>query len=314
MSTAEFWSGKSVCVTGGAGFIGSAVLNHLRGACGVPPEQLRVPRSRDYDLRSFNSARRALAGCDLVIHLAAVTGGISFSRSHPASQYRDSTSIDLNVIEAARVGGAAKVVCIGNLFAYASDAPMPLREESLYDGLPTDAHRGVGWMKRNLAVLGDLYRREYGFPMVVVYAANAYGPGDSLDPQYGHVIPATIMKCLRDRELNVWGDGSPTRDFLFVDDVAAGLTLAAERLGAGDVVNIGSGAEVSIKDLVHVIARATDFAGPIRFDSSKGGGDARRVADVSRARTQMGFAPRVSLDEGMVRTVAWYREQLSQRR
>jgi GDP-L-fucose synthase len=246
----------------------------------------------------------------VVIHLAAVTGGISFSRTRPATQYRDSSLIDLNVAEASRQAGVGKVVAIGNLFAYASDAAMPLQEVALLDGTPTEAHRGVGWMKRNLAVLADLYFREHKLPMAVVYSANAYGPGDSLDPQYGHVIPATIMKCLRDKELSVWGDGSPTRDFLYVDDVANGVVLAAERLGGGEVANIGSGSETSIRDLVHSIARATAFAGPVTFDASKGGGDARRCADITRARTLLGFTPTITMEEGMRRTVDWYRERL----
>jgi len=313
MSDPTFWTDKRVCVTGGAGFIGSAVVEKLEDACRIPRNCISVPRSSDCDLRLLEQARQAVRGCQVVIHLAAVTGGISFSRSHPASQYRDSTVIDLNVVEAARLEGVAKVVAIGNLFAYASDAAMPLREETLLDGTPTEAHRGVGWMKRNLAILADLYRREHGLAIAVVYSANAYGIRDSLDPQYGHVVPATIMKCLRDNELLVWGDGSPTRDFLYVDDVAAGLVLAAERLGAGEVVNIGSGTEVSIRELVGIIARATGFSGPIRFDASKSGGDARRCADVGLSRAKMGFAPSMSLEEGMARTVAWYRGQLGVR-
>jgi GDP-L-fucose synthase len=310
VSDPAFWKGKRVLVTGGAGFIGSAVVDHLVNACGVARAGIVVPRSADTDLRVSENARRAVQGCQVVIHLAAVTGGIKFSRTRPASQYRDSTLIDLNVVEAARLAGAQKVVAIGNLFAYASDAPVPLREETLFEGLPTEAHRGVGWMKRNLALLAQLYVREHGLPMAVVYSANAYGPRDSLDPEYGHVIPATIMKCLRERELVVWGDGSPTRDFLYVDDIAAGLVLAAERLEGGVAVNIGSGTEISIRQLVQAIAKATGFAGPITFDASKAGGDARRCASSERARAAMGFAPRVGLEEGMRRTVAWYRAQL----
>jgi GDP-L-fucose synthase len=313
MTGRTFWAGKRVCVTGGGGFIGSAVVAHLRQECGLPAASIVIPRSRDVDLRVPEQAVAAVRGCQVVMHLAAVTGGIGFSRGHPASQYRDSTLIDLNVVEAARLARAEKVVATGNLFAYAANASMPLREEALFDGLPTEAHRGVGWAKRNLAVLADLYRREHKLPMAVVYLANAYGPGDSLDPNYGHVIPATIMKCLHDAELLVWGDGSPTRDFLYVDDTARALVLAAEQLEAGEVLNVGSGTEVSIGDLVRTIAKATQFAGPIRFDATKAGGDARRCADTSRARDRLGFAPRVSLEDGMARTVAWYRTALGNR-
>jgi GDP-L-fucose synthase len=308
---AEFWRDKRVLVTGGAGFIGSYVVAKLTGELGVPRENVRIPRSRDCDLRVFENCARAAEGCDIVIHLAAVTGGIAFSRAHPASQYHDSTLIDLNVFRAAREAGVKKVVAIGNLFAYAADAPIPLHERDLFEGLPTDAHRGVGWMKRNLAVVADLYQREYEFPIVVVYSANAYGPRDSVDSKHAHVIPSTIMKCLSQRELVVWGDGTPTRDFLFADDVALGLLLAAERLSGSQFMNLGSGTEVSIRQLVELIAHFTKFDGPVSYDASKAGGDARRCTSVERATELLDFAPRHNIRDGIEATVAWYREHFS---
>ena len=305
---AAFWRGKRVLVTGGAGFIGSFVVHKLTDEAGLPAATVRVPRSRDCDLRVYENCARAVAGCDIVIHLAAVTGGIQFSRANPASQYHDSTMIDLNVFRAAHAAGVQKVVAIGNLFAYASDAPIPLDERDLLNGLPTDAHRGVGWMKRNLAVVADLYKRQYDFPIAVVYSANAYGPRDSTDLSHAHVIPSTIMKCLSQRELVVWGDGTPTRDFLFADDVANGLLLAAERLAGGEYVNIGSGREVSIRQLVELITKHTGFSGPVSYDASKAGGDARRGTAVARARELIGFSPRHDIDEGIRTTVQWYRD------
>jgi GDP-L-fucose synthase len=305
---AGFWRGRKVLVTGGAGFVGSYVVDRLRTGAGLADADVRVPRSRDCDLRELANCRRAVEGTSVVLHLAAVTGGIAFSRAHPASQYHDSTLIDLNVFRAAREAGVEKVVAIGNLFAYATDAPIPLQERDLLDGLPTDAHRGVGWMKRNLAVVADLYQREYGFPIAVVYAANAYGPRDSLHPQHAHVIPSTIMKCLSQRELVVWGDGTPTRDFLYADDVAHGLLLAAERLPGGQYVNLGSGREVSIRELVELIVRHTRFTGPVTFDAGKAGGDARRCTSVSRATELLGFTPQHDIASGIARTVAWYRD------
>ena len=220
--------------------------------------------------------------------------------------------IDLNVIEAARQERVEKLVAIGNVFAYASDAPMPLKESTLFDGLPTDAHRGVGWLKRNLALLADLYYRQYEFPMVVVYSANGYGPGDSVDPKRGHVIPATIMKCIRDSELHVWGDGSPTRDFLYAKDIAEGLLLAVEKLSPPGFVNIGSGNEISIRELVTLIARYSEFDGKIVYDASKGGGDARRCVSIDNARELMGFQPKVPMVEGLQRTIQWCRSQNSE--
>jgi len=310
MNANTFWSGKKVFVSGGAGFIGSYVVEHLVQKCGVAPDNIVIPRSKNCDLRKFENCLEAVRECQVVIHLAAVTGGISFSRAHPASQYFDSTLIDLNVVEAARRAGVEKLVAIGNLFAYAPDAPVPLTEDSLFDGLPTDAHRGVGWMKRNLAVLADLYYREYNFPMVVVYSANAYGPKDSLDPTHAHVIPSTIMKCFRDPELVVWGDGAPTRDFLFAGDIASALILAAERLDPPNYVNVGSGAEISIRELVDLIVYHTDFSGKVSYDTSKAGGDARRCTSVERASELLHFVPQMTMNEGLRGTVEWYRTQL----
>lgn len=305
----SYWSGKTVLVTGGAGFIGSHVVDNLIRTRSVPAAKVRAPRSAELDLRQFADCQKAVDGCNVVIHLAAATGGISFTKAYPAQQYYDSTLIDLNVIEAARRAGVSKLVAIGNLFSYAGNAVSPLREEALFDGLPTDAHRSVGWMKRNLAMVADLYYREHRFPMVVVYSANAYGPNDSLDPVKSHVIPGTIMKCFREPHLSVWGDGSPTRDFLFVEDVAEGLLCAAEALSPPGFVNIGSGREISIRDLVGLIVRETGFAGEVTFDASKGGGDARRYASIERAQALLvGFQPRVSMEDGMRRTVAWYRQ------
>jgi GDP-L-fucose synthase len=306
-----FWPGKRVLVTGGAGFIGSYVVENLVSRRGVHATDIVVPRSKECDLRRFENCQRAVEGCSVVIHLAAVTGGISFSRAHPASQYYDSTLIDLNVVEAARRAGVQKLVAIGNLFAYASDAPMPVHESDLFNGLPTDAHRGVGWLKRNLALLADLYYREFQFPMVVVYSANAYGPRDSLDLSHAHVIPSTIIKCFREKDLVVWGDGTPTRDFLFTEDIAEGLVLAAELLAAPRFINLGSGTEISIRELTELIAKFAGLSGTVTFDESKKGGDARRFADARAATAELGFRPAVAFTEGLRRTVEWYRARLA---
>jgi GDP-L-fucose synthase len=305
-----YWKGKRVLVTGGAGFLGSYVVENLTQKRTVPLGDIVVPRSAKHDLRHFQNCIEIVRGCRLVIHLATVTGGIGFSHAHPASQYYDSSLIDLNMIEAARQVGVEKMVAIGNLFAYAADAAMPLKEEILFQGLPAVAHRGIGWLKRNLALLADLYHREHRFPLVVVYSANAYGPRDSLDPVHAHVIPATIMKCFREKELVVWGSGSPTRDFLFAEDVAEGLLLAIEKLEAPAFVNIGSESEVSIRELIELIVRYTDFRGPVVYDASKVAGDARRVACAEKAHRLLGFRPSTPFDIGLKHTVEWYRQRL----
>lgn len=304
----EFWHGRNVLVTGGAGFIGSSVVRALNRR-GVPGSSIVIPRSATCDLRRADSCRRAVEGCSVVIHLAAPTGGIAFSRSHPASQYRDCSLINVNMLDAARETGVERFVGVGNLLAYPERAPSPLREQSVHDGRIAATHVGIGLAKRDLLSLAEMYLSEYGLHVTNVLSANAYGPGDRFDPQYGHVIPSTIQKCFQAEDLVVWGDGSPTRDFLFVDDVAEGILLAAERLGSPDYVNIASGSEISIAELVGLIAELCGFRGRIVFDATKGGGDPRRVAATAKATELLGFTPAVSLRQGLARTIEWFRRQ-----
>ena len=306
-----FWRGKRVLVTGGGGFIGSWILQGLRRR-GVADDRIVVPRSSQCDLRLLANCRRAVRNCDIVIHLAAQTGGIAFSRGHPASQYRNCSLINLHMLEAAREAGVGKFVSIGNLLAYPAQARSPLREASLHDGRVAGTHLGVGLAKRDLVSLGEMYHREFGVNAVSVLAANAYGPRDRFEPEHSHVIPATIMKCLRDEDLVVWGDGSPTRDFLYVEDIAEGILLAAERLEAPHFVNLTAEAEISIADLVRQIASLCGFRRRIVFDPSKGGGDPRRVASATLAAELIGFSARVPLEEGLRRTIEWYRERTTQ--
>lgn len=308
----SFFKGKKILITGGAGFIGSFVVEKLITMRGVRPEDIVVPRSMDCDLRVFENARRAVEGCQLVIHLAAQTGGIAYSRSHPATQYYSCSLINLHVLEAARLAGVEKVVAIGNLLAYPATARSPLQEEDLHNGKIADTHLGIGVSKRDLVLMAEMYAREFGMNVSVVLPANAYGPRDRFEPEVSHVIPATIRKCLEEtREMVVWGDGTPTRDFLYVEDVAEGLVLAAEKLQGPEVVNIASGQEISIRDLVYRIASLTGFRGRIVFDASKGGGDPRRIASDEKAERLIGFRPRYSLEEGLKRTIEWYGQERS---
>ena len=304
---AQFFKGKKILVTGGAGFIGSFVVDHLVKAEGVDPDDIVVPRSGECDLRHFENARRVVTGCQIVFHLAAQTGGIAFSRSHPASQYYNCALINLHMLEAARQEGVERFVAVANLLAYPAEAPSPLREGQIHDGTIAATHLGIGLSKRDLVVMGEMYHREFGMNVTVMLPANAYGPRDRFDPAISHVIPATIRKCFHEPELVVWGDGSPTRDFLYVEDLAAGLVRATERLSGSHCVNLASGHEISVRDLVHLIARLTDYRGKISFDTTKSGGDPRRAASTERADRLLGLKPRYTLEEGLKRTIEWYR-------
>ena len=306
---ASYWEGKRVLVTGGAGFIGGLVVENLINKRGVDDTDIVVPRSADCDLRVYENCLRAVEGCDIVIHLAATTGGIAFSRAHPGSQYRDCMLMNLHLFEASRLANVEKLVGVGNILVYPANAPSPLDERQLYQGEVARTHLGVGMAKRDMIALSQMYHMEYGLRAVNVLSANAYGPRDRFEPGISHVIPATIAKCHSESRLVVWGDGKPTRDFLYVEDVAEGILLAAERLEPPNYhVNIASGEEISIGDLAHLIARLCDFKGEIVFDTDKGGGDPRRCASGEMAKAQLGFFPRISLERGLTETIKWYRQ------
>jgi GDP-L-fucose synthase len=296
-----------VLVTGAHGFVGPHVVRRLRDSRGVPADRISVPRSADRDLRIFENARHVLEDQDVVLHLAADAGGLGYSTHHSAQQYYNCSLIDLHVIEAARQAAVARLICVSSSTAYPERAPSPLEEHTLFDGLPRESHLGYGLAKRNLITLASVYHRQYGMQIAAIISSNAYGPGDESDPASSHVVPATILKCLRDPELTVWGDGSAIRDFFYVEDLAEAILLAAESLPPAEYVNVGSGRPVSIRELVSAIARSTGFAGPIRYDTSKPGGEARRIVSIEKARRLIGFEPAFSLEEGLRLTVEWYR-------
>lgn len=301
-----FWHRKRVLVTGGAGFVGRAIVGALRRR-GVPDTDIVVPRSRDCDLRQVEHCRAAVRGCQIVIHLAAPTGNVAYSRAHPASQFRDCSAINVNVFDAAKDAAVEKIVSLGNLLAYPEGATPPFREDEVRSGPVGPGYRGIALAKRQLLDLADVYHDEFHLDAVTVLGANAYGPHDHFDGIQAHVIPSTIVKCFRHDDLVVWGDGTPTRDFLFVDDLAEGVLLAAERLAPRAIVNIASGTEIAIGDLVRMIAGLCGFTHRVVFDAAKGGGDPRRVASSARAIAQLGFSPRVSIEDGLRRTIEWYR-------
>jgi GDP-L-fucose synthase len=311
------WTDKTIMVTGGSGFLGSHVVERLRAAgCG----RIIVPRSRDYDLRKQQTAMSLIEQTkpDLVIHLAASVGGIEANRKNPGAFFYDNLSMGIHLMEAARLGGVEKFVACGTICSYPKHAAVPFREEALWDGYPEETNAPYGLAKKMLLVQSQAYRQQYGFNSIFLLPVNLYGPRDNFDLETSHVIPALIRKCVEAKERNddhivVWGTGQVTREFLYVEDAAEAIVLAAEHYDGDQPVNIGTGEEISIKDLAELIARETGFTGEIRWDSGKPDGQPRRCLDVRKAREYFGFEARVSLQEGVRRTIAWYAAQRAER-
>lgn len=309
----SFWQGRRVVVTGGAGFLGSYVVEALRArGC----EQVFVPRSREYDLVRVDAIERMLdaARPDIILHLAARVGGIGANREHPGSFFHDNLLMGVQLMEAARRRGVPRVVLLGTVCAYPKFAPVPFREESLWDGYPEETNAPYGLAKKMLLVQSQAYREEYGYDSIFLLPVNLYGPRDHFDPAVSHVIPALIKKVVDAQEAGAaeivcWGDGSPTREFLHAADAAEGILLAAEHHRTSDPVNLGSGEEVTIKHLAGTIARLCGFEGRIAWDTSKPNGQPRRRLDTSKAERLFGFKARRSLEDGLRETIAWYRAE-----
>ena len=303
----EFWPGRRVMVTGGGGFLGQAVVRRLEAA---GADQVFVPRSRDYDLRTRDGIERALADGrpQLVIHLAAVVGGIGANRENPGRFFYENAIMGIELMEQARLASVEKFVTIGTVCAYPKFTPVPFREDDLWNGYPEETNAPYGLAKRMLLVQGQAYRAQYGFNAIYLLPVNLYGPGDNFDPATSHVIPALIKKCVDAIDsgadhIDVWGTGSASREFLYVDDAADGIVLAAEKYNDPEPVNLGTGQEITIRELVELIAEVTGFTGEIRWDPTKPDGQPRRALDTSRAREAFGFVPRKSLQAGLA-TVA----------
>jgi GDP-L-fucose synthase len=301
-----------IVVTGGAGFLGAEVVDELRrrGA-----RDVFVPRSARYDLTDPVATRAMFADAkpDLVVHLAARVGGIGANRRLPGTFFRDNMAMGLHVLEEARRAGTRKVVIAGTICAYPKFAPVPFKEEDLWNGYPEETNAPYGVAKKAILVMAQAYRQEFGSSFVMVFPVNLYGPRDNFDLEDSHVIPAMIRKLVDaglagGAPVDLWGDGTPTREFLYVADAARGIVDAAERYDDPDPVNLGAGFEISMRELADKIARATGYAGPIRWDGTRPNGQPRRMLDVSRARERFGFVATTSLDEGLARTIAWYRE------
>ncbi len=301
----------NVLVTGGGGFLGSHLVERLRGD-GFEPF---VARKRDYDLTSWEDAERLFADAkpELVLHLAAEVGGIGANQANPGRYWFANTMMGAHVLEQARLSGARKVVVVGTICSYPKIAPLPFREEDLWEGYPEETNAPYGVAKKSILVGGQAYREQYGLDVIHLLQVNLYGPRDNFDLETSHVIPALIRKMLGaqergDSEIVLWGDGSPTREFLFVEDAAEGIWLAAQNYDSPEPVNLGTGEEISIRDLAQLVADATDFEGEIVWDTSRPNGQPRRKLDTSRAEEQFGFRAATPLRDGIARTVAWYRE------
>ena len=308
----SFWSENRFVVTGGAGFLGARVVENMtqRGA-----ESIFVPRSADYDLREHSAVLDLLNDTkpDVIIHLAAVVGGIGANREHPADFLYANLMMGTQLMHEAWKAGVSKFVTIGTVCAYPKFTPIPFREESLWDGYPEETIVLYGPVKKMLLAQGQAYRQQYGFDAIYLLPTNLYGPADNFDLQTSHVIPALIRKFTEakqrgDRQVTAWGTGSPTREFLYVDDAAEGIALATERFNKADPVNLGSGFEISIKDLTEMIAEVVGYEGEVVWDHSKPDGQPRRALDTSRADKEFGFRAKVGFREGLEKTVRWYEQ------
>lgn len=306
----SYWRDKRVVVTGGTGFLGSVVVAQLRRqGC----RTILVPRSRDYDLVDNGPVRRMYADTtpDLVLHLAARVGGIGANQTHAGRFFYDNLMMGTQLIEVGRQRGLEKLVAVGTICSYPKHTPVPFREEDLWAGYPEETNAPYGLAKKMMLVQAQAYRQQYGFNAVVLFPVNLYGPGDNFDMETSHVIPALIRKCVEAKERGddrvvLWGDGSPSRDFLHVDDAARAIVLAAEHYNGSEPVNVGTGHEITIQTLAELIAEAVGFSGRIVWDASKPNGQPRRCLEVSRAKRLFGFEASVAFVDGIRQTVSWF--------
>lgn len=310
----EFWKSKRVTITGGAGFLGAFVVEKLKArGC----KEIFVPGSRDYDLVDNEACKRVYINSkpDIVIHLAARVGGIGANLENQGKFFYDNLMMGVQMMEQARLVGIEKFVALGTICAYPKFTPLPFKEEKLWDGYPEETNAPYGLAKKMLLVQSRAYREQYGFNSIFLLPVNLYGPRDNFDLQTSHVIPAIIRKCieavqtsnLQRPSITVWGTGRPTREFLYVEDCAEGILLASERYNKSDPVNLGAGFEISIKDLVALIAKLTGFTGEIVWDKTKPDGQPRRCLDTTRAKESFGFVAKTNFEAGIKRTIEWYR-------
>lgn len=308
----SFWKEKKILITGGAGFLGSVVVDKLKEK-GVNKNNIIIPRSNKTDLRVLDNCLESVQDVDIVIHLAANVGGIGFNREYPATLFYDNAIMGIQLMEAARQKNVEKFVMVGTVCAYPKDTPVPFKESDLWNGYPEETNAPYGVAKKMLLVQSQSYRQQYGFNSIYLLPVNLYGPRDNFDLESSHVIPALIRKFIdgveNDKnEVEVWGTGEASREFLYVEDAAEGILTATEKYDKADPVNIGAGFEIKIKDLVNLISDLTGFEGEIKWDTSRPDGQPRRCLDVSRAKKEFGFEAKVKFEEGLKKTIAWYKE------
>jgi len=302
---------KKIVITGGAGFLGKHVCAELIKH-GANEKSFIIPRSQTEDIRDFSICKKLVDGADLVLHLAAKVGGIGYNQKFPGALFYDNAIMGINMIEASRLANVPKLVVAGTICAYPRHTPIPFKEENLWNGYPEETNAPYGVAKKSLLVMLESYRAQYGMNGVFLLPVNLYGPEDNFDLENSHVIPALIRKFLEAKEkgspfVSLWGDGTPTREFLFVEDAARGIVLAAEKYNSSEPVNLGSSEEISIANLAKLIQKKTGYVGEIRWDTSKPNGQERRKLDVSRAEERFGFRSQVGFDEGLERTIEWWR-------
>ncbi len=307
----SYWDGRTVMVTGGSGFLGSHLVERLRARS--DDVTVFVPRSEEYDLRERAAIRQAFveSGADTVIHLAATVGGIGANRENPGQYFYDNAVMGIELLEMARQFGVDKATILGTICAYPEETPVPFSEDDLFEGYPEPTNAPYGIAKKSLLTQSKAYRKQYGFDSIYLMPVNLYGPRDDFDLETSHVIPAIIRKCVEARErgedsITAWGTGEPTREFLYVEDAAEGILDATERYDRSEPVNLGSGTEISIRELVETIADVTGFEGEIEWDTSKPDGQMRRRLDVSRAKEYFDWEATTEFETGLRRTVEWY--------
>lgn len=306
----SFWRKKKVLVTGGAGFLGSRIVEELKRR---NVKEIIIPRSRNNDLRVLENCKKSVKGIDLIIHAAGEVGGIGLNQEKPGELFYNNLIMGAQLLEEARKAGVEKFVTIGTVCEYPKFTPVPFREKDLWDGYPAEATAPYALAKKILLVQGQSYRQQYGFNSIHILEANLYGPGDNFNPQTSHVIPALIKKFVDakeqdDKKVVVWGTGKATREFLYVDDAAEGIVMAAEKYNGSDPINIGAFFEISIRNLARLIGYLTGFRGKIVWDKTKPDGQPRRKMDATRAFKEFGFKSKISFEEGLKKTIDWYFE------